>query len=421
MRWEEGPGGEPRYAMLETIREFGLERLEQADQELEPTQRRHAAWYLALAEQAEPELLGPQQVAWVARLQAEHDNFRVALGWCLARGNVDVLLRMSGALWRFWYERGHATEGRQWLARALADDRHGSTAARAKALLGLGHIALGLDDCAYALSQYQASLELQRALGDKRGIANALHGLGRTAIRLGDYGAALKLHQEGLEIRRELNDQPGVAVSYHNLGEIASLEGDFQRAREMHEHALAIRQSLGDVGGVAHSVYNLGKVASYEGDMETARRLFEGVLTRFRDSGDQLGVTYALSALAGVELNEGRAEVAIDLLQQSLRLRQQTGDSHELVECMESLAAADCMVGQTERGALLLGAMAARREALGTPLPPVARADYERTVTRARADLGATAFAAAWERGRALSIEQAMAVALTDTDVDRVR
>ena len=204
LRQVEGTEGEPRFGMLETIREYAAERFEESG-DAETWRQRHAGYYLALAEQAAPELLGPQQGTWLERLEREHDNLRAALGWALEHGGATLGLRLAVALGHFWAVRGHLSEGQAWLERALSRWSEAPAPARAGALSAAGHLAY---------------------------------------IK-GEYERAATLHEESLSVQRALGDQRGVALSLHNLGRVAHYSGDFERAAALYDESLAIRASIG--------------------------------------------------------------------------------------------------------------------------------------------------------------------------------
>jgi tetratricopeptide (TPR) repeat protein len=245
LRREDRTADEPRFGMLETIREYGLEQLEACGEAAE-IRRRHAAHYLALAEAAEPELTGPRQAAWLDRLEAEHDNLRAALRWAVEQGEAELGLRLGGALWRFWYVRGYLTEGRERLAELLAAaGAPGQTAARARALRGLGIVAEAQGDYAVARRHYEEALALMRELGDRRGIALSLNNLGDVARDRGDYAAARALHEESLAIGRELGDR-AIAWILESFAMLALREGATRnRAARLLGAAEALREAIG--------------------------------------------------------------------------------------------------------------------------------------------------------------------------------
>lgn len=367
--------GERRFTMLETIREYALERL-LAGGEAEAVRRRHATAYLALAEAAEPALTGAEQVVWLARLEAEHDNLRAALGWALERGEVETAWRLGGALWRFWMIRGYLSEGRRWLAAALAEGSDGPAAIRAKALHGAGVLARQQGDLLRAAARYEECLALRRDLGDKRGIAVVLGHLGVLAYDRGDFDRAAALHGESLALRRALEDSWGVALTLNNLGEVTRQRGDEECAVVLYEESLALFRDLGDRYGLAMALMNLGMVVHHRGDFARATALLE----------------------------------------ESLALWQALGEKGNIAECLEGLAGVAAGQGQADRTARLGGAAEALRDTVGVPLSPADRARYEQHLAAARAHSDAATFAAAWVEGRTYTLEQAIAYAINRGD-----
>ena len=383
----QGAGDEVRFTMLETIREYAREQLG-ARGEAAVQQQQHAEYYLALAEAAAPELRGAHQVAWLERLNAEHDNLRAALAWLLEQQAIACSLRLAGALWRFWHIRGHLSEGRRWLEAALAlAGREGPVppigtvpplpdtghrVAKAQALNGAGALATSQGDYAMARALHERSLALRRELGDTRGIAASLNNLGLVAREQGDYGAARALFEESLALKRELGDKLAIANSLSNLGLVAFDQGDYGAARALHEESLTLGCELGDKWGIAISLSNLGEVARAQGDYATARVLFEESLTLKRELDDKLGIAHSLEGFAGVASAQGHAE-------QALRLA----------------AAATTL-----------------REVIGGPLSSVEQARLDRWLVPARQAVSEAIQTAAWEVGRAMPVEQAIAYAL---------
>jgi predicted ATPase/transcriptional regulator with XRE-family HTH domain/Tfp pilus assembly protein PilF len=347
LRREEGPGGEPRVGMLETIREYGREQLA-ASGELEATERAHAAYYMALAERAEPELMGPRQATWLARLEREHDNLRVALGWARAHGEGEIGLRLAGALWRFWYAHGYLREGRRWLENLLDLDTRRTPIVtplvRAKALHGAGHLACG-----------------QHA-----------------------YARSVSCHEESLALRRAHGDTPGIAASLNALGGVALEQFDFARAQALFEESLALRRALGNIGRISLSLNNLGCVAWKQGDHARAQALFEESLALSRTVGDLYASAMALSNLGEVAHDQGDADRAAARFGEGLTLGRATGDKEIMALCLEGLAHVAVAQGQPGRATHLLGAADALRAATGVPLPPTDQAGYDRTVIAAR-------------------------------------
>jgi predicted ATPase/DNA-binding XRE family transcriptional regulator len=366
---------EPRVMILETIREFALECLH-ADGEAAELQRRHVSYLLDLAENAEVELTGADQAAWLGRLEAEHDNIRAALSWTREHSEAALGLRLAGALWRFWEAHGHLSEGRRWLDDLLTRaGRETPEAVRAKALHGAGALAFRQGDFAHARDSAEQSLALRRALGDTHGIALSLNSLGIVALDQGDLEHAAALLEESVALKRALGETWSLAISLDNLGQAAQYRGDFERAVSLMEESLALKRLLGDEGGIALSLNNLGDVRREQGEYERAARLY----------------------------------------MDSLALYATVGNPYVAAACLEGIAVVAGARGQVMRAATLYGAAAAVRESIGAPLPPAEQGIYERTVATLRAALGEEAFAAAWAAGRALPPTEAIALAVDTT------
>ncbi|HET8631472.1 MAG TPA: tetratricopeptide repeat protein [Thermomicrobiales bacterium] len=407
LRRVDGPGGEPRLAMLETIREYAVERLA-ASGELAALRRAHADYYLALAERARPALHGAEQGAWLARLEAEHGNFRAALRATLAAGDAATALRVAGALWPFWHIRGHLAEGRRWLEEALALDG-APTAARAEALCGAGILAFYQGDYGHAAARCGESLTFFQPLGDERGMAGALTGLALVARGGGDVAGARTLQEEGLARYRAAGDRRGVAEALHYLGLLASYGGDDEAARAILEEALAINRELGDRRGVGYGLGLLGVILCRQGEYAAARPLAEESLAAGLALGERRGVGRALQLLGDIALALGDLPAARTHYQESLALFRELGDRLFVAVCLEGLAGLAAAEGWPVRAGRLFGAAAALRDTIGAPLPDFNRAFYEWNQARARAAVDEATFAAAWAAGRLLTPEEALA------------
>jgi DNA-binding CsgD family transcriptional regulator/tetratricopeptide (TPR) repeat protein len=376
LRRTEGPEGEPRFGMLETIREYAAERLEVSG-DAETVRRRHAEYYLALAEQAEPELTGPRQATWLERLEREHDNLRAALGWALEHDQAKLGLHLAAALWRFWDLRGHFGEGRDWLERALARWPGAPAAARARALNTVGNLEHRHGEHERAEAHYEEALNLWRESGDRRDIAVSLHNLGIVTLQRGDFEQAEALHDESLAIFRALGDQHSVALSLTGLGVLARNRGDRERARAYYEESLALFRALGDSANIGLVLNNLARIARDEEDWERAAALCAESLAIFQELGDRQGLTWVLSNLSVIAQRRGALEQA----------------------------------------ARLHGAAEALREAIGSTeisnLSPIERVARETAVAATRAELGDAAFTAAVADGRATPPERVAAAALS--------
>jgi predicted ATPase/DNA-binding SARP family transcriptional activator len=403
--------GEVRYRLLEIVRQYAAERLD-AGGEADGVRRRHAEHYLELAEAAAPELRGPRQVAWLDRLQAEHDNLRQAIDWSVAAGQAELALRLTGALWRFWYLRGHPGEGRRWLAAALGCNQEGLDGPRAQALLGAGALAHNQADFAAARPPLEEAVRLYRALRDSRGMYAALGSLAMVPLSQGDHGAARALLEEALALARRLGGTRGIAECLSNLGIAALEQGDLLAAREYLEEALALKRQLGDRHAIAGGLGLLATLALSQGDHGAARSLLQESLAMAREVGNRQEVADQLRALGVAAQAQGDDAAARACFVESLTLKRDLGNRLGIAECLERLAALAGSRADPSRAARLFGAAEALRATIGAPLPPSASGAHEREVALVRAALDPPLFAEATAAGRALSLDAAVAEAL---------
>ena len=401
-----------RYRLLETLRQYAAEQLAAFAHEAVAVRGRHLAWCVALAEEAAPQLSGPDQGAWLARLEREHDNLRAALALARERAEAELGLRLVGGLWRFWLRRGYLTEGRGWLEGALVSGGQGLDALRARALIGAGVLAGQQGDHERAAFLFEEALTLYRARGDTQGSADALHNLGIVAKMRRDYRRAATLHEEALALRRTLGDSIGVAASLTNLGIVAYRQGEYRRAAALHEEALALYRALGDTQGTAGSLGNLGNVVHLRGDHLLSTALHEEALALERALGDKIGIATSLHNLGLVTYERGDYGRLDALLGEGLLLSRDLGVRELLAEGLELAAWVVAVRGEMGTAASLGGAAEALRDMLGISLPPGYLANHNRTGHALQVALGAGAFTAAWAEGRALSLEQAIAKAL---------
>jgi predicted ATPase len=385
--------GEPRFSMLETIRDYATEQLIGSD-EYELVRHAHAHYFLALAEQAEPELTGPHQADWLARLEGEHDNLRAALGWAREQNAAETALRLAGALWRFWYTRGYLSEGRSWLDQALAMVEHGLPVLHAE-----------------APNDISAPAASANTIAGMTAHANALHGAGSLAWAQGDYVKSQALYEQSLALRRNVGDKRGIAASLNNLGTVAQSQQDRATAQRFYEEALALFRELGDQLYLARLLNNLGVMAQEAGDYEPAYTYHEESLALRRALGDQLGIAMSLANLGEEAQSQGKSAQAIAHYVESLTLRATLGDKEGIAYCLEGLAEIARARGQPKRAARLWGAAEILREELGVPLPPSARTRYDQLVADTRASFGAAQFDAAFANGRSMSLAQVAAEA----------
>jgi predicted ATPase/DNA-binding CsgD family transcriptional regulator/Tfp pilus assembly protein PilF len=445
--------GEPsRLIMLETIREYGLEALVSCG-EAHDAHQAHAAYYLALAEQAEQELTGPQQLSWFERLEQEHDNLRAALSWLLGHRSTgqsnEFALRFGGALSRFWRTRGYVSEGRRWLERALEISRGVKSAARAKALTGAGHLAALQDDFRQAEVLCGEGLALYRELGDRRGSATTLTFLGYAALLKSNYAQARARLEEALTLFREVGDTVDSVLARSILGSVLFRQGEYARAQALLEESLMLSETAGNVrdrafslvilgtlllvqGNLAQaqarleeslavsrkvgykrniglSIYILGMVTFQQGDVARARSMYEESLVLFKEVGERGRIAAVLGSQGLLSLSQGDYVAARARLQESLQLSLELDQKWDIVEGLEGVAAVVAAQGEPGRAVRCMSAAQALREAIGTPLPPIFQPMHEFTIATARTQLGEQAFAAAWAEGRTVTPEQALA------------
>ncbi len=451
----EREGEEPRLMILETIREYGLEKLT-ASGELETTRLTHARHFLALAEQAEPELDGPNQAMWVARLEQEHDNLREALEWALeqvagetAAQRREIGLRLGAALKAFWMMHGHYREARMFLERALAVSEGTSAALRARVLRAIASVADCQGDSDRIEVVAQLSLELSRALEDTCGIAESLGLLAQAGWLRGKIGEAICLHEEQVRLLRQVGEPGEVANALFLLAEHVSTHGEYARGQALFEEALSLFRQAGNelwVGGtLVHSAswlwFTLGDLPSMrqrfqegqalitkvgdrgwsaeclwvaallalsEGEPQRACRLAQASLSIYREMGDPWYSAWLLHILGRIELQRAELSAARRWYQQSLTLNQQVGEKWMTPFNLEGLASLVATQGELRWAVQLWGAAEALREAMDVPRLPVDRAGYEQAVAAARAQLGEGVFAAAWSEGRTMKLEQVL-------------
>ena len=315
---------EPRLFMLETIREYGLERL-QVSGEMHVIRRAHASYYLTLAEEAEPRLFGEEQSAEFDRLEREHENLRAALQWFMEREEPESALRMSGALVRFWSVRGYVSEGRKWLEGALAIGEHVKASIRAKALNGVGWLAFMRSDYERAEGSCEAALELYRELGDARSAALSLHRLGQVASRRDNPARARALLEESLVLYRQVGDKGGLAYSLMVLAGMYDSREEAAQARALLEESLELFKETGNKEGRAWSLWALGRVVLSQDNIARARSLLDEGLALFKELNLKEGIAQMLGLLGQVSLRAGDHVTALSLLNESLALARELG------------------------------------------------------------------------------------------------
>jgi len=421
-------GADPRFRLLESVRMYCRERLEDVG-ETEQFYSRHLAYFLQLGEEAECHLTGAGQQEWLDRLDAEHENLRTALdnvrlrdvGWVESRPSgihpLEAGLRLCGALWRFWYTRGYLAEGRQRLGKALASADHFRPGAeRAKALNGAGVLALEQDDYVVAQAFLEESLAIRRELGVPQDVASSLNNIGILARERGDYVSARAVLEEGLAIFRELGDRWGITISLNNLGNAALEQRDYAAAHALYEESLAIGLERDDQRGIALALGNRGIVARVQGDYAQALDLTTKSLELYRELRDCSNIGSAMGHIGLLATYESDFERAYSALEESLSIFRELGDRKGTAESLEGFAGLAHAEGNSARAARLWASSVALRELIGSPLPIYEREQFERQLGAAREALGEDEFVSAWAAGWAMTPEQAVEYALEAKD-----
>ena len=371
MDWD----GEARYRLLETVGQYGQERLQESG-EAEPVKERHAEYFLALAEEAEPELRGARQDEWLQRLDEERGNLRVALGWAVEGDDAELGLRLAGALERFWWARGYLGEGRGWLERGLAARGPLSVSTRAKALNEAGWMALWQDDL----------------------------------VR------AVELLEEGLASYKDLRDEPHIATSLTNLGHAALHQDDKARLKALCEDAETLRTRFTDRWAIAELLVFLGMAALYEGDHEGATVLLEEGMATFRDIGDTQRVPICVTYLWMAALEGGDTGRAAALLEEDLR-RLRSLEFKLQIQVYDDLMGSAVLAAlgrRPARATRLWGAAEDLREAIGLSIAlwDHTPTDLGAQLSALRSHLDGAAFDAMWLEGRAMTPVEAIEYAL---------
>ena len=404
-------GGEPRFEMLETLREFALERLDEHG-EGDDARARHSAYFLSLAETCSSRLEGPDQQRWSERLAREFDNFRAALSRALARRDADAALRFAANLGPLWNQRGRYSEGRAQLDAALALGDGAPSEARARAVFALGQMHNGLGDLPQARERLEQALELFRSLGDRRGAVDALTLLSWVLMYQGDVERAEKATEELLDESRRLGEPRRRALALERAAYVAQERGRAERGLPLLEEALALMRQAQDKAGVALILNVLGEHVRARRDFARAAELYGESLALSRSLESPFWISAAAMNLGVCSIRLGRPAAALPLMTESLTLTHAIGNKRNVPPALIGLAALAALDGEPETAAVLLGAAEKFLREQNTVLVYADRGEQEETARAVRAALDGAAYEAALAAGRALTLDAAVAKAL---------
>jgi predicted ATPase len=412
----EAEGSEARYRMLETIRQYALDKLLESG-EAENTRARHLKFFLGFAERVEPKLRGPEQLYWLDQIEMEHDNLRTALEWSLGGHDAEAGLRMAGALPRFWEIRGYSSEGQRWVEEALAQTPADSrTAARAKALSTIADLVGSHYDVVALQRASNEAMKLWRELGDKWWIVFTQTQVGWAALLSArDLTAARGFFEQAVGLAMEVEDKWLLADSLRGLG--AAVErSDYDAARPILEKSVSIWRWVGDKVELATALNQLGTVALGQRDYEQAATLFEESLALYRDMRDRGGIISAGYNLVLALLGEGETDRAAVLGEETLALAVGMGSQVYIASTLLRLGGVAMARGKPERSVRLLIAAESLLTAIGLRIAswPFVRAEYDRYVAATRGRLDEATFEKAWAEGQAMTLEQAIELAMSD-------
>ncbi|HEX8917344.1 MAG TPA: tetratricopeptide repeat protein, partial [Chloroflexota bacterium] len=419
-----GPIGEPRFLMLETIREYALERLRAHDEE-SSVRRAHAVYFAKLSEEAGTGLRGPEQQRWRDRLDAELDNLRAAVAWAaddaVVPEDTQLALRISAALWYFWLQGHSPGEGRRWLLQALtAAPEHVGGAARGRALNALALLAWRQGDYATARAHLDDSLTILGQADSPSALAEALHALGHVVFEGGDYAGAEALFEESRSRYQDLGDAWNTIPLIGDLGMVAYHRGSYVEAKRIFEETHRLSKQYGLTDRMADALNRWGDLARLSNDLDQAQTLYEQSWVLWKEARGMPGVASALHKLSQLRRHRGEMDDAMALLRESVHLQQELGNKQGIAECLAGFGGLAYDRGDPKRAARLLAAAARVLEDTGAPLAPADRVEFERDVAAARSALGESAYQAAWEEGQALTVEEVVAEVLNERGPGRV-
>jgi predicted ATPase len=406
--------GEPRFQMLETIRQYGLGLLDSLD-EVAAVRRRQLDYFLELALRAEPFLTGSDQAEWLDRLDRDQENITAIMDWALEAGEVERAVRLGSALWWFFWLRGHFVEMRTRLDLALQRGADLPPSLQANLLVASGAIAITDGDCELAARYYERAVELERGREDQRGLPRALRSLASSLINLGRYEHALPFYEEALALDREFGNSLGECAALRGLAKTALCMGDLDRAGDLYAESIALARSAGERSYTAYALVGLADVARQRGRIDEAQALYEEGLDLCRRIGSQPGIASALQHLATMALAAGKPDRSEELYREALEIVRRLNNKPSIAISLAGLGASAVGHEDGDRGVRILGAAERLAGSTGVVLPPHEQNWWRERFAVAEEALGSARCAELLEEGRSLSLEAAIDLALEGT------
>lgn len=404
--------GEPRFMLLEILREYALERLE-TDGQLDMFRRKHAAFFLKFVESIEPGPKKPNLPAWMKDLEEEHDNLRAALQWTIENDEIESALRIAGAIWRFWQIHGHVEEGAKWMALILDHPKKQASLARAKALWGAGWLGMVIGRLNQSRAYFEDGAAISRTFGSDHYLGLSLHGQGAVARAQGDFERSRVAFEESLPLFKRLEDIENVAWTFEHLGVTAIEQGDFAQADAYLSQGLALFRELDQRWPCAEALTFLGHAALQQADYISAQRRYEDALSIYEELDDRLNIATINSYIGATLFGRGDYVKSVNLYKENLLLSHELKDHWGLAWGMERLAEAAEKLGKPEQSACLWGAADSLRRVSGVLWHPGFYSYYiDQRFASLKSLLGESRWNELWLDGQTLSLAKAVEIAL---------
>jgi tetratricopeptide (TPR) repeat protein len=401
---ETGEGGRTRFQMLQVLADFALERL-QAKKALLALQQNHAAYYLKLAETAEPHLTGPDPTDWFEQLEEAHDNFRAVLHRSLKDSAFEQALGLCSILWRLWAVYSYLSEGGLWLHETLAATADLRNIQRAKTLYGAGRIALFQQNMPQASQSFNESLLIYRDLGCESGQATVLNSLGEIGIQQSDYERASRLFEEAQSLFRANEDRSGIVQTLTNLAHLALHQAQYDRANELLLESLKLEEEMGRPEATAIVLNGLGEVALIQGRIMEAAAYYERALEIYRQLNYNIGQAVMLHNLGQLNLVQEQFQTAVSFFRESLKLLRTMEEKVIVAWNLAGLGSAILNLGNTRHAVWLFSVTQTLLAVQGGRLDVLDEPIYNRYLAKSKERLSEAEWQQAWLEGQTMPVE----------------